>query len=143
MIEIFTNLIPLALGFFAKLTAIKSQQASDNQKLMIESLTAKRGAIKEAREAAQNESPMAAMNRRIIVLTILALIVVYVAAPLFFDITTAVPIVEEGFSILGFNVTGDTIRYEQIKGLVRYDEIFDWAAMLIEFYFGAQMAKGK
>ena len=40
---ILTHLIPIALGFFAKLVAIKSQQAHDQQKLMLEALAAKSG----------------------------------------------------------------------------------------------------
>jgi hypothetical protein len=26
---------------------------------------------------------------------------------------------------------------------LKFDEIFKWATMIIEFYFGAQLAKGK
>ena len=38
---ILTHLIPIALGFVAKLMAIKSAQAHDQQKLMLETLAAK------------------------------------------------------------------------------------------------------
>jgi len=34
-------------------------------------------------------------------------------------------------------------EYQVVSGLVKYDEIFSWASMIIEFYFGAQLAKGK
>ena len=38
MIGFLTNIAPIALGFVAKLFALKSQAAAENQKLMIQSL---------------------------------------------------------------------------------------------------------
>ncbi len=38
MIAFLTNIAPIILGFVAKLFALKSQAASENQKLMIQSL---------------------------------------------------------------------------------------------------------
>ena len=133
MIAFITNIAPIALGFIAKLIALKSQAASDQQKLMIENMQARNDSINQARTWADKESPMAAWNRRIIILTILGLII----------FTQTVPIVHKGFSILGINLTQDVIEYEVINGLIKYDEIFAWASMIIEFYFGAQLAKGK
>ena len=143
MIGFLTNIAPIALGFIAKLIALKSQAASDQQKLMIESMQARNDSINQARAWADKESPMAAWNRRIIILTILGLIIFTQIAPVWFNIPTAVPIVHKGFSILGINLTQDVIEYEVINGLIKYDEIFAWASMIIEFYFGAQLAKGK
>ena len=74
---ILTHLIPIALGFIAKLIAIKSQQAHDQNKLMLEVLAAKSEQIDKARESAKNESPMAAWNRRILMIIILALVAIY------------------------------------------------------------------
>jgi len=143
MIAFITNIAPIALGFIAKLIALKSQAASDQQKLMIENMQARNDSINQARTWADKESPMAAWNRRIIILTILGLILFTQIAPVWFNIPTAVPIVHKGFSILGINLTQDVIEYEVINGLIKYDEIFAWASMIIEFYFGAQLAKGK
>ena len=67
---ILTHLIPIALGFFAKLVAIKSQQAHDQQKLMLEALAAKSEQINLAREQSNVEGPMAAWNRRILMFVI-------------------------------------------------------------------------
>ena len=36
MISLLTSIAPIFLGFFAKLMALKSQAAAENQKLMIE-----------------------------------------------------------------------------------------------------------
>ena len=143
MIGFLTNIAPIALGFIAKLIALKSQAASDQQKLMIENMQSRNDSINQARAWADKESPMAAWNRRIIILTILGLIIFTQIAPVWFNIPTAVPIVHKGFSILGINLTQDVIEYEVINGLIKYDEIFAWASMIIEFYFGAQLAKGK
>ena len=41
MIGFLTNIAPIALGFIAKLIALKSQAASDQQKLMIENMQAR------------------------------------------------------------------------------------------------------
>ncbi len=49
MISLLTHLIPIGLGFFAKLTAIKSKQAHDEQKLMLQAMGAKNTAIDNAR----------------------------------------------------------------------------------------------
>jgi len=110
---------------------------------MIESMQARNEAINQTRAWADKESPMAAWNRRIIILTILGLIIFTQIAPVWFNIPTAIPIVHKGFSILGINLTQDVIEYEVVNGLIKYDEIFAWASMIIEFYFGAQLAKGK
>lgn len=70
------------------------------------------------------------------------LVVFYVLAPVFLDVPTAVPIVHEGISFLGFDITADVIEYQMVSGLVKYNEIFSWCAMILEFYVGSQVAKG-
>ena len=78
MIAFLTNIAPIGLGFIAKLYALKSQAASDQQKLMIENLQARNDSINQARQMAEKESPMAAMNRRVIIFVILmVLIMIY------------------------------------------------------------------
>jgi len=99
--------------------------------------------INMARDRADKESPMAAMNRRIIILTILALVIFTQVAPVFWDIPTVIPTVIEGFDVLGFQITPDVIEYVSVEGMLKFDEIFGWATMIIEFYFGAQLAKGR
>ena len=60
MTSLFTHLIPIALGFLAKLMAIKSRQAHDEQKLMLQALSAKSVEIDKARDQSNKESSMAA-----------------------------------------------------------------------------------
>jgi len=143
MLTLLTSILPIALGFFAKLTALNMQAKQESQKMQMEVLLARETSISDARDAANKESPMAALNRRLIIWVMLFLIVIYVMAPLFMDIPTAIPIVQEGFSFLGFQITPDVIEYEMVRGLIKYDEVFAWTSLIVEMYFGASMAKGK
>ena len=137
MIAFLTNVAPIALGFVAKLFALKSQAASENQKLMIQNLQARNDSINQARDKADKESPMAALNRRVIIFT--------QVAPVFFNVPTVIPNTIEGFSFFGIQFTPDIVEYIEIQAgsVLKMDEIFGWATMIIEFYFGAQLAKGK
>ena len=143
MIGFLTNIAPIALGFVAKLFALKSQAAAENQKLMIQNLQARNDSINQARDRADKESPMAAWNRRFIIMVILGLIIFTQVAPVLFNVPTVIPTVIEGFSVLGLQFTPDVVEYVTVEGMMKFDEIFKWASMIIEFYFGAQLAKGK
>ena len=143
MIALLTNIAPIILGFVAKLFALKSQAAAENQKLMIQSLQVRNDSINQARDRADKESPMASMNRRVIIFVILGLVIFTQVGPVYFDVTTVIQTVIKGASFLGFQLTPDTIEYATVEGLLKMDEIFRWATMIIEFYFGAQLAKGK
>jgi len=143
MMALFTSIAPIILGFIAKLIALKSQAASENQKLMIQSLQVRNDSINMARDRADKESPMAAWNRRIIILVILGLVIFTQVGPVYFDVPTVIPTVIKGFSFLGLQLTPDKIEYVIVEGMLKFDEIFRWATMIIEFYFGAQLAKGR
>ena len=143
MMTLFTSIAPIILGFIAKLIALKSQAASEQQKLMIQSLQVRNDSINQARDRADKESPMAAMNRRIIILVILGLVIFTQVAPVWFDVPTVIPTIVKGFSFLGIQLTPDVVEYATVEGLLKMEEIFQWATMIIEFYFGAQLAKGK
>ena len=143
MIGFLTNVAPIMLGFIGKLFALKSQAAAENQKLMIQSLQVRNDSINQARDRADKESPMAALNRRVIIFVILALVIFTQVAPVWFDVPTVIPTVIKGASILGFQLTPDTVEYVTVEGMLKFDEIFRWATMIIEFYFGAQLAKGR
>lgn len=143
MFTILTEAFPIVLGFVSKLIAIKSQDRTDNQKLMIEALMAKSGVVNEARAAAEKESPMAAWNRRLIIMIILGLVALYPLAGVFTDVSTFTPIIREGFSFLGFTITPDITELIKVEGLLVFPEIFAFLRMIISFYFGAQLAKGR
>ena len=141
--SLIMSALPILLGFVAKLIALKSQAAAENQKLMIQSLQARNDSINQARDRADKESPMAAWNRRFIIMVILGLIIFTQVAPVFLDVPTVIPTVIKGFSFFGFQLTPDVVEYVTVEGMMKFDEIFKWATMIIEFYFGAQLAKGK
>jgi len=143
MMALFINIAPIILGFIAKLIALKSQAASDAQKLMIQSLQVRNDSINQARDRADKESPMAAWNRRFIIIVILGLIIFTQVAPVWFDVPTVIPTIVKGASFLGFQLTPDVVEYVTVEGMLKFDEIFKWATMIIEFYFGAQLAKGR
>jgi hypothetical protein len=108
-------------------------------------LQARNDSINQARDKADKESPMAALNRRVIIFVILALIIFTQVAPVFFNVPTVIPNTIEGFSFFGIQFTPDIVEYIEIQAgsVLKMDEIFGWATMIIEFYFGAQLAKGK
>jgi len=140
--SILVELLPMLFGYVAKLVAIKSKASQDSLNLAIMANKSNNEVIAQAREQSNKESPYAAFNRRVIFFTILMLVVFYVLAPVFLDVPTAVPIVHEGISFLGFDITADVIEYQMVSGLVKYNEIFSWCAMILEFYVGSQVAKG-
>tara|TARA_R110000803_G_scaffold45652_1_gene96118 strand:+ start:652 stop:1077 length:426 start_codon:yes stop_codon:yes gene_type:complete len=137
---ILTHIIPIALGFIAKLAAIKSKQAHEQQTMMLQAMSAKKMQIDSAREAASKESGMAAWNRRFLIIVILSLVAIYPLAGIF-DIETIIPVTNKGWSFLGLFTVGDSTTFETVKGLYKFDEIFQWATLIIEFYFGGQLAK--
>jgi hypothetical protein len=143
MISLLTNVLPILGGFLMKLLAIRSQQAADNTKQMMDVFAARSQSLESAREQSNKESPMAALNRRVIIFVILALVVFTQTAPVFFNVPTVIPTIIEGFSFLGFEVTPDRVEYITVQGMLKLTEVFEWATLIIEFYFGAQLAKGR
>jgi len=141
MFEIITGILPIMTGFVSKMIAENMKQKAQQQKMMLEAMGARENSINQAREYAKNESAAAAFTRRVIFFTILLLIVVYVLAPVIFDVKTVIPVVSEGFSFMGFSLTSDTTKFVEVAGLVKYEEVFNWASMIIEFYVGSQVAK--
>ena len=140
MMTLLTNVLPILAGFLMKLFAMNQQAKQDAQKMQLEALAARSVEIDKARDQANKESPMAAMNRRIIILTILGLIIFTQIAPPLMDIKTTIPVIEKSTGFLGF-FGGETTTFVEVGGLVKYEEVFKWASMIIEFYFGAQLAK--
>ena len=141
MMGLLTNILPILGGFAMKLFALNQQAKQDQQTQMLDVLAARSQSIQEARDTASKESPMAALNRRVIIFVILALVVFTQIAPVIWNVETVVPTVREGFSLLGIQITPDEIEYVTVKGMLKFNEIFEWAAMIVEFYVGTQAAK--
>ncbi len=140
MVSLLTSVAPIALGFFAKLFAMKQHANSEQQKLMIQAMNAQNQSINMARDMAAKESPFAAMNRRIIILVILGLLVAIQFAPLA-GLDTVIPTVKEGFSIMGIKIGADSVTYETVSGMVKNPEVYAFSEMIISFFFGSQLAK--
>jgi hypothetical protein len=126
-----------------KLFALNQQAKQEQHSQMLDAFAARSQNMQDARDTASKESPMAALNRRVIIFVILALVVFTQIAPVIWNVETVVPTVREGFSLLGIQVTADEVEYVTVKGMLKLNEVFEWATLIIEFYFGAQLAKGK
>lgn len=133
--------MPIALGFFAKLTAIKSQAATDTLHLALQIAAAKNKSINNAREFSKTESVSAQWFRRSLVFVILSFVLIYLVVPIFgVDLVIQV---DDTTSLLFGLIEFNSIEFKTINGLFKFNEIFGWATMIIEFYFGSQIAKGK
>ena len=143
MIEILTNVLPIGFGYIMKLFSMNQQAKQDQQRMQLEALTARSNEIDKAREQMNKESPMAAMNRRIIILVILGLVVFTQIAPVVFDIQTAIPVIEKGTSFLGFEISSDKESFITVPQhtIIAYQEVWEWATLIVEVYFGGQLAK--
>jgi len=141
LISLLTSLAPILVGFFAKLFAMNQQAKADATTQMLDIMAARSQSLQDARDSASKESPYAALNRRVIFFVILGLIVFTLVAPVAFNVDTVIPTVREGFSLLGIQITPDEIEYVTVKGMLKFNEIFEWAAMIVEFYVGTQAAK--
>ena len=126
-----------------KLFALNQQAKNEQHSQMLDAFAARSQNMQDARDQSNKESPMAALNRRVIIFVILGLVIFTQVAPVLLDVPTVVPTVQKGISFLGFDITSDKVEYVTVEGLLKLDEVFKWASMIIEFYFGAQLAKGK
>lgn len=143
MLSLFMEVMPIFGGYLLKIVALQRQAKADEQKLLIQAIAANESVIKAAREQSNLESPMAALNRRVIIFVILSLIVVYVAAPIVIDIDTVIPVVKKGISFLGIQLTRDETEFHVVRGLVNYEKVWDFASIIIYFYFGSSLARGR
>jgi len=143
MMSLMVNMLPIIGGFVLKIFALNQQSKQEQQTQMLDVLAARSQNIQDARDAASKESPMAALNRRVIIFVILGIVIFTQVAPVIWNVETVIPTVREGFSLLGFQITADEVEYVTVKGMLKLNEVFSWATMIIEFYFGAQLAKGR
>ena len=140
MISLLTSIAPIALGFFGKLFAMKQHANQEQQKLMIQAMSAQNQSINMARDFAVKETKFSAMNRRILILAVLACLLVIQFAPLA-GLDTVMPTVKEGFSVLGIKLTPDTTTYEVVSGMVKNSEIFAFSELILSFFFGSALCR--
>jgi len=140
MISLLTSIAPIALGFFGKLFAMKQHANQEQQKLMIQAMSAQNQSINMARDFAVKETKFSAMNRRILILSVLACLLVIQFAPLA-GLDTVMPTVKEGFSFIGLKLTPDTVTYEVVSGMVKNPEIYSFAELILSFFFGSALCR--
>jgi hypothetical protein len=63
-------------------------------------------------------------------------------SPVLFDVPTVVEVIDKGWSLFGIiPITPDQVRFEQITGVIKFEEIFDFLSLIISFYFGASLSQ--
>ena len=129
------------LGFFAKLIAIRSKSQQEALNLAILANKQNQEALTLARQQSNVESPMAAWNRRFIIVVILSLVIFTQVAPVILDVPTVIPVVEKGISFFGLELTPEKTEYITVTGMLKLQEVFNWGTLIVEFYFGSQLAK--
>ena len=143
MFDLLTSILPIGLGFVAKLVAIKSKAADDNQKLMIQAMNANAVSTNSARDFSKGESKMASLNRRTIIWVMLFLIIFLQVSPVLFDVPTVVEVIDKGWSLFGIiPITPDVVEYIQVNGVIEYESIWSFSSLIVSFYFGSSLARG-
>ncbi len=79
----------------------------------------------------------------VLIFVILGLVALYPLSGAFLNVETVMPIVREGFNFLGFQFTPDETEFITVKGLLVFPEIFAFLKLILEFYFGSQLAKAR
>ena len=139
MTALLTHGIPLILGFFAKFMALKSQDAKEIQERTLIALNAQAAEYKAVREF---QTPSANAARRTILLFLVAMVSTFVLGYAVFGVPVYVEQITEAQSyLLGLITTPATTEWIKIEGIPAFKSIFSWMAMIIEFWFGAQLAK--
>jgi len=136
-------MLPILGGFLMKVFAMNLQAKNEQHTQMLDAFAARSQTIENARIEANKESPWSALNRRVIIFVILGLVIFTQVAPVFLDVPTVIPTVIEGFSLLGFEITPDKVEYITVTGMLKLTEVFEWATLIVEMYFGASIAKGR
>jgi len=146
-IEVMTMAGGAAMGHLFKLMSAAQEAKREQQKLQLEMLKGKQevaaahmeAATKSANAAASRvgNDPFAKMTRRIFVLSVVAMVFVYLMAPIF-GIGVSVPVeVQKGFNFLGLIDTTKTVtEYVTLQSMVSFNEI--WITFLAagSFYLG-------
>ena len=146
-IEVMTMAGGAAMGHLFKMMSAAQEAKREQQKLQLEMLRGKQevqaahmeAATKSADAAANRvgSDPFAKMTRRIFVLAVVAMVFVYLMAPIF-GIGISVPVeVQKGFNFLGLIDTTKTVtEYVTLNSMVSFNEI--WITFLAagSFYLG-------
>jgi hypothetical protein len=150
-----TSMIPVELGAMAggaamghlfKMMSAAQEAKRESQKLQLEMLRGKQEVAAADRESASKSADAAAaraadpftkLTRRIFVLSVVAMVFMYLLAPVF-GVPISVPVeVEKGFNFLGLIDTTKTVtEYVTLNGMVSFKEIWITFISAGSFYLG-------
>ena len=146
-IEVMTMAGGAAMGHLFKLMSAAQEAKREQQKLQLEMLRGRQEVAAADRESASKSAdaaaarigndPFAKMTRRIFVLAVVAMVFVYLMAPIF-GVGISVPVEKTtGFNFLGlFDNTKTVTEYVTLNSMVSFNEI--WITFLAagSFYLG-------
>jgi hypothetical protein len=150
-----TSMIPIELGAMAggaamghlfKMMSAAQEAKRESQKLQLEMLRGKQEVAAADRESASKSADAAAaraadpftkLTRRIFVLSVVAMVFMYLLAPVF-GVPISVPVeVQKGFNFLGLIDTTKTVtEYVTLNGMVSFREIWITFISAGSFYLG-------
>jgi hypothetical protein len=145
-VEVMTMAGGAAMGHLFKMMSAAQEAKREQQKLQLEMLRGKQEVAAADREsasksadaaAARASDPFTKLTRRIFVLSVVLMVMIYLIAP-FFGMSIAVPVeVQKGFNFLGIIDTTKTVtEYVTLNSMVSFQEI--WITFLAagSFYLG-------
>jgi len=135
-----------AMGHLFKMMSAAQEAKRESQKLQLEMLRGKQEVAAADRESASKSADAAAaraadpftkLTRRIFVLSVVAMVFMYLLAPIF-GVPISVPVeVEKGFNFLGLIDTTKTVtEYVTLNGMVSFREIWITFISAGSFYLG-------
>jgi hypothetical protein len=142
-----TELLPLigggVFGAIVKLLSIGMQNKADERKAMFSAFQAQQGSIDSANTQAATNSGFA-FTRRIIALSITAIIVLVAVFPLMQPVNVLQEIQTGGSYLFGLVDTRETVQeWVQLHGSVVLPVVIPSFQAIIGAYFGASIAGGR
>ena len=145
-VEVMTMAGGAAMGHLFKMMSAAQEAKREQQKLQLEMLRGKQevqaahmeAATKSADAAAARASdPFTKLTRRIFVLSVVAMVFVYLLAPIF-GVPVSVPVeIQKGFNFLGLIDTTKTVtEYITLNSVVSFKEIWIVFVSAGSFYLG-------
>ena len=138
MIAILQHIIPIALGFIAKLMALKAEDNKQRQEMMIKALSAQNQSLDMARKY---DTPVANANRRALMWFFMFMIGTAMLGYVIFGTPIYIEEVRELPRFLWFFGGGTETTWKKIEGIPAFDEMFTWMTIVVEMYFGASLAR--
>jgi hypothetical protein len=145
-VEVMTMAGGAAMGHLFKMMSAAQEAKRESQKLQLEMLRGKQEVAAADRvsasasadaAAARASDPFTKLTRRIFVLSVVVMVMIYLIAP-FFGMSISVPVeVQKGFNFLGIIDTTKTVtEYITLNSMVSFQEI--WITFLAagSFYLG-------